>query len=479
LARTRFVYVNTLSIYGIQVINGLSRWLYKFNKEIEITCQPRGRLIVMAHDVFISYSNRDKAVADALCATLENRKIRCWIAPRDILPSDDYASALITAISSSRILLLVFSKDSNASQYVMREVNAAVSRGIPIIPFRIEDVKPTQSMEFLLGTKHWLDALTPPLERHLLRLADTVQTLLQSTKEKPPTPKEPKPEPTLTDEVVILDRLKGKKTAKQDEKQFSILKKGVDIWNSWRLKNPLIKIDLSFADLQGPDLRGANLSGADLYKANLHGAHLAGADLSGADLGGVELRTANLRGANLSGANLAEANLCGAHLNEANLSGANLAEAHLMYANLTKANLTKTNLTKANLIEVILIGANLNGANLSKLILFGSDLSFADLARSDLSFADLHGANLTKANLTKANLTKSNLTKSNLTKANLTEANLTEANLTEANLTEANLTEANLTEANLTEANLTEANLTEANLTEANLTEANLTEANR
>jgi sugar lactone lactonase YvrE len=155
----------------------------------------------MTHDVFISYSNRDKAVADALCATLENRKIRCWIAPRDILPSDDYTSALITAISSSRILLLVFSKDSNSSQFVMREVNAAVSRGIPIIPFRIEDVKPTQSMEFLLGTKHWLDALTPPLERHLLRLADTVQTLLQSNAEEPLTPEEPKPEPALAVET--------------------------------------------------------------------------------------------------------------------------------------------------------------------------------------------------------------------------------------------------------------------------------------
>jgi division protein CdvB (Snf7/Vps24/ESCRT-III family) len=161
----------------------------------------------MTHDVFISYSNRDKAVADALCATLENRKIRCWIAPRDILPSEDYASTLITAISSSRILLLVFSKDSNASQFVMREVNAAVSRGIPIIPFRIEDVKPTQSMEFLLGTKNWLDALTPPLERHLLRLADTVQTLLQSNVEKLLVQKEVKPESPSKMKLVTTSNL--------------------------------------------------------------------------------------------------------------------------------------------------------------------------------------------------------------------------------------------------------------------------------
>ena len=31
----------------------------------------------MAHDVFISYSSRDKAVADAASATLEKRRISC------------------------------------------------------------------------------------------------------------------------------------------------------------------------------------------------------------------------------------------------------------------------------------------------------------------------------------------------------------------------------------------------------------------
>lgn len=40
----------------------------------------------MAHDVFISYSHEDKAIADAICHKLESVRIWCWIAPRDILP---------------------------------------------------------------------------------------------------------------------------------------------------------------------------------------------------------------------------------------------------------------------------------------------------------------------------------------------------------------------------------------------------------
>jgi hypothetical protein len=39
----------------------------------------------MAHDVFTSYAAKDKATADAVCATLEARGIGCRIAPRDIL----------------------------------------------------------------------------------------------------------------------------------------------------------------------------------------------------------------------------------------------------------------------------------------------------------------------------------------------------------------------------------------------------------
>jgi hypothetical protein len=34
-------------------------------------------------------------------------------------------------------------------------------------------------MEYFLGAIHWLDALTPPLEKHLQQLAEAVKALLQ------------------------------------------------------------------------------------------------------------------------------------------------------------------------------------------------------------------------------------------------------------------------------------------------------------
>ena len=132
----------------------------------------------MALDVFISYAIADKLTADAACAALEAEGIRCWIAPRDVLPGMDYAEAIIEAIEKARGMLLIFSSNANRSNQVKREVERAVHHGIPIIPFRIEDVPPNRALEYFISAPHWLDALTPPLEQHLKHLASTIRLLL-------------------------------------------------------------------------------------------------------------------------------------------------------------------------------------------------------------------------------------------------------------------------------------------------------------
>jgi|BarGraIncu00421A_1022006.scaffolds.fasta_scaffold01170_4 TIR domain/PsbP len=132
----------------------------------------------MGEEIFISYSSKNKVIADAVCHKLEERKMRCWIAPRDILPGTNYAEELIHAIDNSKLFVLIFSKDSDQSQHVLRECERAVSRGIPIVPFRIEDVLPGAALQYFIGPQHWLDAVTAPCAAHIDRLADTVNILL-------------------------------------------------------------------------------------------------------------------------------------------------------------------------------------------------------------------------------------------------------------------------------------------------------------
>jgi tetratricopeptide (TPR) repeat protein len=132
----------------------------------------------MDHDVFISYSSRDKSTADAVCSTLEAARVRCWIAPRDVLPGDDWGGAIVRAIDRSRVMVLVFSASANESKQVRREVRRAFNKELTVIPFRVERVEPCDDLDYYLGSVHWLDALTPPLEQHLRSRAARVRLLV-------------------------------------------------------------------------------------------------------------------------------------------------------------------------------------------------------------------------------------------------------------------------------------------------------------
>jgi hypothetical protein len=139
----------------------------------------------MAHDVFISYSHVDKATADAACATLERNGVRCWIAPRDITPGDEWSAAIVKAIDQCRVMLLIFSASANDSRQIRREVERAINAGVTLMPVRIENVAPTESLAYFMSTVHWLDAMTPPIDTHLQRLAESIKGLLQAGATKP------------------------------------------------------------------------------------------------------------------------------------------------------------------------------------------------------------------------------------------------------------------------------------------------------
>jgi hypothetical protein len=124
----------------------------------------------MVRDVFVSYSQPDYGCAMELVGRVEQEGINCWIAPRDIAPSADWAAEIIDAISNSRTMILVFSASSNDSPQVRREVERAVHKQVSILPFRIENVLPSKSLEYFLSAQHWMDAFPPPREPHYVRL---------------------------------------------------------------------------------------------------------------------------------------------------------------------------------------------------------------------------------------------------------------------------------------------------------------------
>jgi hypothetical protein len=149
----------------------------------------------MVRDVFVSYSQPDHGCAMELVSRVEQDGINCWIAPRDIAPSADWAAEIIDAITNARTMILVFSASSNDSPQVRREVERAVHKQVSILPFRIENVLPSKSLEYFLSAQHWMDAFPPPREPHYARLCAYLRA---QRSEAPPDTAKTQPAPILS-----------------------------------------------------------------------------------------------------------------------------------------------------------------------------------------------------------------------------------------------------------------------------------------
>lgn len=143
----------------------------------------------MAHDVFISYATANKTSADTTCARLESRGIRCWIAPRDTpLGVPSWRESVLNAVREARVLVVLLSSQTMLSKDVEVEVSTAIKASVPVMPLRIEDVQLQGGLDYLISNIHWLDAVSPPLENHIDRLAGSIERLLDR---EPGTPRSP------------------------------------------------------------------------------------------------------------------------------------------------------------------------------------------------------------------------------------------------------------------------------------------------
>jgi hypothetical protein len=136
----------------------------------------------LAHDVFIGYTVADKATADAICHRLEEAGIRCWIAPRDV-GFGDWGASIVDAISDAKLVVMIFSAAASASHNVLDEIVTALDGGATVIPFRIEDIRPTGALRLRLSRLHWHDALSPPLDPHIDRLIESAKRNLPGWRE--------------------------------------------------------------------------------------------------------------------------------------------------------------------------------------------------------------------------------------------------------------------------------------------------------
>jgi TolB-like protein len=108
-------------------------------------------------DVFVSYASPDAAVANSIVENLERHGLKCWIAPRDVVPGTLYADGIVGAIDESKILVLILSKDAVASAHVGRELERAASKRHPIIALKVDAAPLTRAFEYFLNQSQWIE----------------------------------------------------------------------------------------------------------------------------------------------------------------------------------------------------------------------------------------------------------------------------------------------------------------------------------
>ena len=112
----------------------------------------------MAAEIFVSFASKDVRVAMTLCTALENRGFGCWISARDIEPGANFQSSIVQALRRAKIMLLVFTANSNTSEEMNKELALASQNKMIVIPLRVEDVTPNDAFAYEFATRQWIDA---------------------------------------------------------------------------------------------------------------------------------------------------------------------------------------------------------------------------------------------------------------------------------------------------------------------------------
>ncbi|MBI3782973.1 MAG: toll/interleukin-1 receptor domain-containing protein [Deltaproteobacteria bacterium] len=101
--------------------------------------------------VFLSYAQDDAALADALTKDMSAAGLTVW-SDRDLLPGDNWAKEVSSALEDSDAMVVIVSPSSAKSRWVKREIEFALGsekyakRLVPVV------VKTTNEMPWILNT---------------------------------------------------------------------------------------------------------------------------------------------------------------------------------------------------------------------------------------------------------------------------------------------------------------------------------------
>jgi len=124
---------------------------------------------------FVSYASQDSAVANTVVDALELADLKCWIAPRDVVPGAIYASEIVEAINAAPVLVLILSRHSVASTHVGKELERASSKHRRIVALRTDAVALPPAFEYFLSESQWIEVGTGGIGAAAEKLVEAVR----------------------------------------------------------------------------------------------------------------------------------------------------------------------------------------------------------------------------------------------------------------------------------------------------------------
>jgi len=126
--------------------------------------------------VFISYSSKNREYAESARQLLISENIRTWMAPHDIPAGSKYAHVINDAIENSACVLLVLTEQSQASEWVAKEIGRAVDCKKTIISMHLDESKLNGEFGFYLGNQQIVSVKT------INKDDDSIKRVLQAIK---------------------------------------------------------------------------------------------------------------------------------------------------------------------------------------------------------------------------------------------------------------------------------------------------------
>ena len=134
----------------------------------------------MKYDVFISYSRKDMAAADALCQVLDGAGVSYWI-DRNIHGSANFLSEITHNIRHCKVVVFIASPNSAVSPWTQKEILFALKHKKEIVPYRIGNFRfeDNDELDFIFTNIQWIES--PSAVVTALEALDCCKTIVLKT----------------------------------------------------------------------------------------------------------------------------------------------------------------------------------------------------------------------------------------------------------------------------------------------------------